>query len=118
MRYLSIILLALSATQGLSQDKNFYRLQSDDLECIVDNIGLYRAMGDLVYVDVTECPPQGEVSILDKLVNEMPNPEFSEEYDSFLVLTVPNLNCLSGVTLSEGTDAYRFYPDNCRVEAE
>ena len=118
MKYSLIAVFAAMATEGLAQDKSFYRLRPEVLECIVTHIGLYRAMGDLVYVDAAECPPEGEVSILDNLINEIPTPEFAEEYDSFLVLTAPNLDCLDGVTLPTGAGAYRFYPDQCRVEAE
>ncbi|MFD1156957.1 hypothetical protein [Roseovarius aestuarii] len=118
MKYPLTILLAFAATPGLTQEKNFYRLRPEVLECIVEHIGLYRAMGDLVYVDAAECPPEGAVNILDNLINEIPNPEFAEEYDSFLVLTALNLDCLDGVAVSSEARAYRFYPEQCRVEAE
>lgn len=117
-KFALVLLIVLDAAQAFAQEKNFYRLRPEALECIVENVEIYRGMGDLIYVDALKCPPEGEVSILDNLVNEIPNPEYSEDYDSFLVLTASNLDCLSNVTPLETVEAYRFYPDQCRLEAE
>ncbi len=107
------------ASVAVAEDAAYYRVLTENLACIADHHDIYRKMGDPVFVVVTaKCPPEEAASILDILVNEVPNPDFQDDrLDEFLSLTPEDLDCLSRTEFPE-TEVIRFFPAECRIEVE
>lgn len=112
--------LVLAAQFSAADEAPHYRLSSVDLACILDHLEIYRAMGDPAFVVTSKCPPDSSDSLLGMLTNEMPTATIEEgvELDEFLALTGEQMNCLADLTLPEGAEVVRYYPDDCRIEAE
>lgn len=119
--HLPHFLVAISfGHHALADEKAHYRVSTEKLGCVIENLELYRQMGDPVLIDLNKCPPNGSsTSLLSRLANEVPDTNrLSQGEDTFLALTVAELDCLEKLNLPDGVEFSLFYPTNCRLESE
>lgn len=123
MWYIVVIVtfgLITTTTTTATSEGAYYRVLSDKITCIAEHQSIYRALGDPVFIIVSEeCPPNKAVSFLDLAVNEVPSlGEFADEgLDDFLALTHDSLECLALLKVPE-VEVVKFYYTECRIEAE
>lgn len=125
LRILAILvsaILSLICFEGLAlAQESYYRLLTDRLICVRDNLDQYLDLpGDDFLISVESCPDILENPLLSRLVNEGPNIPFlpDEAPDTLIAVTRDQLECLAGKTIDAGQPLYRYYPQDCRLEPE
>ncbi|MCP5075608.1 MAG: hypothetical protein GY947_20250 [Rhodobacteraceae bacterium] len=124
--FLVVCLIFASVLPGSSQCANaqevfFYRLQTDRLLCVKTHRQKYLDLpGDEFLISLSSCPliPQNPLS--GSLVNEGPklNLVDDESADTLIAVTRKQLTCLTEKPIEPQRSIHRFYPQDCRLEAE
>lgn len=110
---------ALIGNQVDAENRNYYKIGTEALLCIKDNIALYQELEEPILVDIKSCPPNTHTSVLELLTNEVPDvSNLSDELDSFLALTTTELACLKELEIPLEHKIVRFYPEQCELEID
>jgi hypothetical protein len=114
------LLFCFSGTAVQSQSSDFFRLQAERLSCIVEYSSRYLSGGELIAIVVDDCGPDAEpADLLSVLTNEVPPvSELEDGIDRYIVVTREDFTCLGSQSIPEGAEYVRYYPFDCRVDAE
>lgn len=114
------LILLMSAYPSRSQGSDYFRIRAERLSCILQYSSRYLSGGDLIAIVVEDCGPNAEpADILSVLTNEVPVvSELEDGIDRYIVVTPEDFVCLGDQTVPEGVEFVRYYPSECRIEAE
>lgn len=117
----TVVMMLPTAGPTALAEEIVYRLQTDHILCIKNNIEQYLGLpGDEFLIAVSSCPNIPENPLMDALVNEGPTIEFAGEDapDSLIVVTREQLECLAGKPVEASLAIHRYFPEDCRLEPE